>query len=77
MSSRTFEGVVHFRSPKAILFQGQYWHASMWLPLSQVSMEPDGEIHWVIHVREWLCEKKNLLEFSEYSEEEIEAMNNG
>lgn len=71
----TFEGYVVYRTGKAILFNGHYWDGALWFPLSQINVVEDPEsIEWVISVADWLCNKKGLLEFSHYSEEEIENM---
>lgn len=66
----TFEGNIIERSAKAICFMCHYWWAPMWLPVSQLQMEEDGDGH-VIHVKDWLCNKRSLDEFTEYTEEEI------
>lgn len=73
----TFEGVLVFRTARAILFQSHYWAGPLWFPLSQLDMEIDGEFDEpgrVIHVKPWLPEKKGLEEFTEYDEEAIERM---
>lgn len=72
----TFEGVILFRTGAAIRFNGHYWMGSLWFPISQVIIEPDNEDTGsvVIHVKDWLAKKRQLLEFTHYSAEEIEAM---
>lgn len=62
MLGRTFEGYIHARSPKAVLFQGHYWEDGTWLPLSQIEVKEDENSHVVV-VKEWLCAKNNLAEF--------------
>lgn len=75
MSQRsTFEGVIETYTSKAILFHGWYWEAPIWLPRSQITLEEDSGISFVVHVKDWLCNKKGLLEFTPYSAEEIERM---
>jgi hypothetical protein len=68
-----FEGQIEVQTPKAIRFQGNYWDAAIWLPLSQVTITPDEDSH-VIKVRDWLAEKKGLLEFTHFSEQALEEM---
>lgn len=69
----TFEGYVLMNSPKAICFQGHYWHGSMWLPRSQIEMIEDG-YSVVVKVKAWLCKKNSIDEFVEYEEEHFEGM---
>lgn len=76
MALTTFEGYVHFSTPKAILFQSHYWEAPMWLPLSQIFAESEVDsMETVVKVKDWLVGKKGLLEFTPYTVEEIERMN--
>ena len=76
----TFEGVILFRTGAAIRFNGHYWgedaSCALWFPISQVTIEPDNEDTGsvVLHVKDWLAKKRQLLEFTHYSAEEIEAM---
>jgi hypothetical protein len=76
MSERsTFEGYVHMQTARALLFQSHYWEAPMWIPLSQAEVEKDFDsLETVVHVKDWLCRKKNLLEFTFYVEEDIRKM---
>ncbi len=75
MSGRcTFEGIIHNSSGKAILFQSHYWEAPLWLPRSQLWLNQDSEDEWVIRVKDWLCEKKDLMEFVQYTQEQLELM---
>ena len=67
----TFEGNIIQRSAKAVCFWCHYWWAPLWLPLSQVKVEDDGDSH-VIHLRDWLAEKRGVKEFTEYTAEELE-----
>lgn len=70
-----FEGYVLVMTARAILFQGHFWGAALWLPLSQIEVEDDlDSTEYVVTVKDWLCKKKRLLEFTPYSEEEIRAM---
>lgn len=69
----TFEGEVITASRAAILFHGNYWEGALWLPRSQLVLLEDGNNH-VIKVKPWLCNKKGLLEFSHYNEEQIQKM---
>lgn len=68
-----FEGLIHVHSGKAVLFQSWYWDAAMWLPKSQIKIHEDGDITFVVDVRDWLVDKRNILEFTHYSEEHINA----
>lgn len=45
------------------------------MPRSQIRMEEDDEIGHVIDVRDWLMEKRSMLEFTPYTAQQIEAMN--
>lgn len=69
-----FEGAIHAYSSKAIFFQSWYWEAGLWFPSSQVRIEPDGDMFFVVEIRDWLTEKNGLLEFAQYSAEELELM---
>lgn len=69
----TFEGHILFSSYKAVLFQGNYWHGSMWLPRSQIEIIPDGE-SCVVKVKPWLCKKNGINEFTEYDADKFEGM---
>lgn len=72
----TFEGYLLRTTARAVLFHGHYWGGALWLPMSQIEMEPDGDLGAVVvKVRPWLTSKKGLMEFSHYSAEEIEGMN--
>ena len=71
-----FEGYVLRMTPKAIQFQSYYWDGAIWLPLSQVVLVPDGEMTHVVYVKAWLANKRGLLEFTHYSEADIEGFNN-
>ena len=68
---QTFEGLVMQRTAKALLFWGWYWHGPLWLPLSQVHIDVDGD-GFVVKVKGWLANKNNLQEFTEYTETDIE-----
>jgi hypothetical protein len=70
-----FEGRIEQTSSKAILFQSHYWDAPLWFPMSQIRIFPDGEFFHVIDVRDWLTDKRNILEFTPYAAEQIEAIN--
>lgn len=65
-----FEGIIVGHSAKAILFQGWYWEAPVWLPTSQTRLYPD-EDSYVVDVRDWLTEKRGILEFTSYTEEQL------
>jgi len=69
-----FEGTVETHSPKAVLFWCWYWESPMWFPISQVKLTPDGEMSYVIDVREWLTDKNGILEFTPYTAQQIEAI---
>lgn len=75
MNIHTFEGVILGDSPKALFFQCHYWEEGMWLPKSQVQLEPDGDFFHVVRVKSWLAEKNGLLEFSHYDAEHMERIN--
>lgn len=70
-----FEGVVLTHSEKAIFFQSWYWEDGIWLPRSQVRMFEDGDFSHIVDVRDWLTDKRNLMEFTPYTAQQIEAMN--
>lgn len=69
----TFEGYVLARSPKAVLFQGHYWGGALWLPISQIQMEPDGPVSVVVQMKDWLAGKRDLRECETYTEEDIKT----
>ena len=71
----TFEGHITNHSAAAIAFHGHYWGGPMWFPRSQVELVADGG-GYVLRVRDWLANKRGLLEFTEYTSEQVEAMNN-
>ena len=73
----TFEGTIELVTGAAIRFQGVYWEGALWFPLSQIEIVPDNDDTGavVIHVKDWLARKRQLLEFTHYGAEEIEAMN--
>lgn len=73
MTKFTFEGMIINNTVKAVLFRSVYWGAPMWLPRSQIEIKNDDDGH-VVKVSPWLCNKKNLSEFKEYTAEEIEKM---
>lgn len=70
----TFEGTILTRSAKALLFWGHFWHAPMWIPMSQSTVEEDDDSH-VITISGWLSKKNDLVEFTEYTEEQMRARN--
>lgn len=72
MAHTTFEGRIIFNSGAAIRFQGQFWEAPLWLPRSQIEIEPDGEDTVVVRVKDWLANKNRLQEFTYYDAEAIE-----
>ena len=75
MRVSTFEGVIHVNTPKAVLFECVYWDGTLWLPRSQIEIDPDaGGLFVVVHVKDWLVRKRGLLEFTQYSAEEIAKM---
>lgn len=62
-----FEGDLLARSPRAIMFRGDYWdreeHAEgVWLPLSQISLDQDvGNPRRVtVLIPQWLAKRSNL-----------------
>lgn len=69
-----FEGVIHAYSPKAIFFQSWYWEEGLWLPASQIRWYADGELTYVIEMRDWLADKNGLLEFTQYSAQHMESL---
>ena len=55
------EGVVHYRTEKAILFSNDGNHANaVWLPLSQIEVEDDHPI-WVVTLPEQIALEKGLI----------------
>lgn len=71
----TFEGVVLFTTGKAIAFQSHYWDSFLFLPMSQITIEQeDSGFSYVVHVKDWLAKKRNLMEFTHYSAEQIEEI---
>ena len=77
MSVHTFEGRILFYTGAAVRFQGNYWEGPLFFPLSQVEIVPDSE-DWpdvvVIHVKDWLANKRKILEFTHYGAQEIAQM---
>ncbi len=59
---------------RAVRFQSFYWDAPVFFPKSQVEITPDGDMSVVLKVKDWLTAKRGLLEFTSYSEEEIQKM---
>ena len=75
MSQTTFEGIILVSSPRAVLFQSHFWEAPLWFPLSQMDIQRfEDSFECVVKVKDWLCRKKNLYEFTMYTMEEIEQM---
>lgn len=72
----TFEGVIEVVTGAAVKFHGVYWEGGLWFPLSQVELVEDNPDTGaaVIHVKDWLARKRQLLEFTHYNAEEVEAM---
>ena len=70
----TFEGHVHQRTQKGVLFQSHFWDAPMWFPTSQSYSQQDGEDTVVFRVKSWLAGKKDLEEFTYYDAETIERI---
>tara|TARA_Y100000310_G_scaffold324866_1_gene387318 strand:+ start:9931 stop:10173 length:243 start_codon:yes stop_codon:yes gene_type:complete len=77
MSESQFEGTVIGESVSAVLFQGVYWAGGVWLPKSQIRLEEDlpDSFFQILYVKDWLANKNGILEFTEYSESEIEGFN--
>lgn len=74
----TFEGIPLLITGAAIRFQGVYWEGPLWFPRSQIILEDDDDIDSpfkILKVKNWLADKRGLLEFTHYSAEEVEAMN--
>ena len=71
----TFEGRIVKSSGAAICFEGQYWEGSLWFPRSQAIVEDDltEEGTVVIKVKDWLLKKIGILEFTSYTQAEIDA----
>lgn len=62
-----FIGFIVAYSGKAILFQDHFWWSPRWLPRSQllfVDPATDTDEN-VIQVKDWLCNKNGLDEFTE------------
>lgn len=77
MSVHTFEGRTLFFTGAAVRFQGNYWEGPLFFPLSQVEIIPDSEddpYQVVLKVKDWLANKRRLLEFTHYGEAEIAEM---
>lgn len=74
MAWSTFEGVIITHTAKAVLFQSWYWEDGMWFPTSQVRWQEDGPVSCVIEVRDWLANKNGLLEFTQYTSQQLEVM---
>jgi hypothetical protein len=70
----TFEGIIHQRTSRGVFFQGHYWEVPLWLPTSQVNLYHDEGLSVILMVKDWLCDKKGLLEFTFYSEAEIKTI---
>jgi len=62
------------RTAKAMLFWGHFWHAPMWIPLSQITEIEDDDSH-VVHMSNWFSKKTDVAEFTEYTIEQIDARN--
>lgn len=62
-----YEGVVSFRSGKAILFQADCWEAPEWIPLSQCFCDPvedsDEPGRCAVAIRDWLVAKNGWVRF--------------
>lgn len=70
----TFEGIILGRTARGVLFQSYYWSAPLWFPSSQAEIQEDEGLSVVFQVKDWLCNKKGLLEFTPYSEAEIKVL---
>jgi hypothetical protein len=72
-NSATFEGVALIQTARAMLFQSHYWEAPLWFPMSQIETHVtyDEPLETVIKVKTWLCKKRGIHEFTNYSEEDI------
>lgn len=76
MAYHTFEGYIHVSTSGALLFQSHYWEAPLWVPKSQSYVETDPDsMEVVVKIKDWLCRKKKLMEFTFYPESEIQLMN--
>lgn len=74
MAYTTFEGTISLWTNAAVHFQSVYWEAPMWLPISQIIIERDGDGYYVVKLKDWLAGKKRLYEFTHYGEAEIEEI---
>lgn len=77
MTHSTFEGVILVQTGRAVRFSCYYWedNAALWFPTSQLRVTEEGDLgHAVIEVRDWLVNKRGLMEFTFYSQAEIELM---
>lgn len=72
----TFEGLTLFYSQRSVLFQCHYWDGPLWFPLSQTEIIEDGDDSHVLRLSDWLAKKRGILEFTHYSTEEIDRINN-
>ena len=70
----TFEGRILFWTQRSIFFQCHYWEGAVFFPISQLEIEPDGDEGYVIRVRDWLTNKRGILEFTHYNEADIERI---
>lgn len=69
-----FIGVIKGSTDNAVLFQDWFWHGAEWLPRSQSELRRDPEtMEAVVHVTDWIAGKKNLKEFAERTQAEIDA----
>ena len=67
ITQRWFIGEVDAVSPKAMLFQGQFWHGPEWLPFSQITSTPlPGTSEVLVEVSEWMSRTKGIREFQEF-----------
>lgn len=71
----TYEGRILAVVGRTFLFQSHYWHGPIFLPISQVTVEPDGEMDCVIHLKDWLARKNDIPEFTELTQEEVDKRN--
>lgn len=77
MGVATFEGRLELITPAAVRFQSHYWESSLWFPRSQIEVIADSEddpYTVVIKVKDWLVNKRGLLEFTAYNKAELEAI---
>jgi hypothetical protein len=60
-----FEGFIQAETQRAYLFHCHYWESADWMPKSQVDTIKFEDTHEVVIIASsWICNQKNIDEFT-------------